>query len=374
MFRSFLSLQHVDPGYDANHVLTFILQPPGRRTPDALAALLQQVDERFRALPGVQGVGAAGPLPLDGGVSNIPWATETAGAADPSAFRQANFHVVRPGYFDALRAKLIAGRTFTEDDNTGTTNKVVIDNLLAALAFPGESAVGKTLLVRNLRPTGPNAPVNNKVEIIGVVQHQRHESVSVEGREAIFFVEQYIGTGSAPLWIVRTNGPPESIAGAVRAAITELDPKTPLAEVQPMTAFVDKSMGPTRFAMMLIGIFAGVAGLMAAIGLYGVLSTVVRQRTAEIGMRMVFGATRPGILRLIVAEGLRLSGFGIVGGLAAALALNGWMRSILVTVSPTDPATFGVIILLFLVIAMIASWVPARRAARLDSSVALREE
>jgi putative ABC transport system permease protein len=160
----------------------------------------------------------------------------------------------------------------------------------------------------------------------------------------------------------------------VRAAITELDPKTPLAEVQAMTAFVDKSMGPTRFAMMLIGLFAGVAGLMAAIGLYGVLSTVVRQRTAEIGMRMVFGATRPGILRLIVAEGLRLSGLGIVGGLAAALALNGWMRSMIVTVSPTDPATFGVIILLFLAIAMIASWVPARRAARLDPSVALREE
>ena len=374
MFRSFLSLQHVDPGYDANHVLTFILQPPGRRTPDALATFLRQVDERLRVLPGVQGVSAAGPLPLDGGVSNIPWATETAGAADPSAFRQANFHVVRPGYFEALKTKLIAGRTFTEDDNTGTTNKVVIDNLLAALAFPGESPVGKMLLVRNLRPNGPNAPVNNKVEIIGVVQHQRHESVSVEGREAIFFVEQYIGAGSAPRWIVRTNGPPESIAGAVRAAIMELDPKTPLAEVQPMTAFVDKSMGPTRFAMMLIGIFAGVAGLMAAIGLYGVLSTVVRQRTAEIGMRMVFGATRPGILRLIVAEGLRLSGLGIVGGLAAALALNGWMRSMLVTVSPTDPATFGVITLLFLAIAIIASWVPARRAARLDPSVALREE
>jgi putative ABC transport system permease protein len=141
-----------------------------------------------------------------------------------------------------------------------------------------------------------------------------------------------------------------------------------------MTAFVDKSMGPTRFATLLIGIFAGVALLMAAIGLYGVLSTIVRQRTAEIGMRIVFGATRPRILRLIVGEGLRLSGFGIVAGLVAALALTGLMRSMLVTVSPTDPVTFGFITILFLWIAVIASLLPARRASQLDPSVALREE
>src|SRR5262249_24763462 len=163
-------------------------------------------------------VSAAGPLPLDGGTSNIPWATE-AGAADPSAFRQADFHAVRPGYFETLRTKLIAGRTFTTDDNKAPARIVVIDSLLAAPAFPNESAVGKRLLVRNLRPNTPNAPQNDEVEVIGVVQHQRHESVSVEGREGIFFVEQYerLGPGSAPRWIIRTKGQPEAIGGAVRA-------------------------------------------------------------------------------------------------------------------------------------------------------------
>src|SRR5262249_35883421 len=234
----------------------------------------------------------------------------------------------------------------------------------------------KRLLVRNLRPNTPNAPQNDEVEVIGVVQHQRHESVSVEGREGIFFVEQYerLGPGSAPRWIIRTKGQPEAIGGAVRAAISQLDPKSPIGEVQPMTAFVDKSMGPTRFAMLLIGIFAGVAGLMAAIGLYGVLSTIVRQRTSEIGMRIVFGATRPSILRLIVSEGLRLSVLGVVAGFAAAVGLTGLIRSMLVSVTPTDPVTFASITVLFLSIAVIASWLPARRAARLDPTVALREE
>src|SRR5262249_42151693 len=160
--------------------------------------------------------------------------------------------------------------------------------------------VGKTLLVRNLRPNGPNAPQNEKVEVIGVVHHQRHESVSSEGREAIFFVEAFFGPGASGRWLVRTAGRPEALGPSVRAAIAELDPKLPLGDMQPMSAFVDKSMAPTRFAVVLIGIFAGVAGLLAAVGLYGVLATVVRQRTAEIGMRMVFGASRTNILRLVV--------------------------------------------------------------------------
>jgi putative ABC transport system permease protein len=376
MFRSFNALQRVDPGYEATHVLSFVLQSPQLNGPNAQnqTAFLQQVNDRIAAIPNVESVSAATPLPLDGGVSLVPWATPEAGAADPSAFRQAGFHIVRPGYFETLKTRLIAGRTFTSDDNIPNTSRVVVDDLLAARAFPHGSPIGKTLLVRNLRFNGPNAPINVTVEVIGVVKHQRHESVTAEGREAIFFVEQYFGPGAAGRWIVRTKGEPDAIASAVRAAMVALDPKITLGEVQPMMAFVDKSMGPTRFAMQLIGIFAGIAGVMAAIGLYGVLSTVVRQRTAEIGMRIVFGATRPSILRLVVSEGLRLSGLGVVVGLIAALALTGWIRSILVAVTPTDPATFGVITVLFLSIAVVASWLPAIRAARLDPTVALREE
>jgi len=373
MLRSFVALQHVDPGYDPTHVLTFLLQAP-QRTNAERAVFLRQVSDRVGTIPGVLRVSAASPLPLDGGTVNVPWATETAGASDPTAFRQANWHAVRPGYFETLKTKLIAGRTFTDEDNTAQTTRVIVDELLAARAFPNGSAVGQTLLVRNLRGNGPKAPQNEKVEVIGVVAHQRHETLLAEGREAIFFVDEYFGAGTATRWTVRTSGAPETIAPSVRAAIAALDPKLALAEVQPMTAFVDKSMAPMRFAVMLITVFAAIAVLLAAIRLYGVLATVVRQRTAEIGMRMVFGAPRASILRMIVGEGVRLSAAGIAAGLVAAFAITRLMRSMLVAVTPTDPATFATITVLFLAIAALASWLPARRAAQLDPTVALRDE
>jgi predicted permease len=371
MLRSFVALQHADPGYDPSHILTFSLQI---RQPDQarFVAFLQQVTERLRAVPGVEAVSAATPLPLDGGSQNIPWATE-AGAADPSAFRQANFFVVRPNFFETLKTPVLAGRTFSDEDNRPGAAKAVIDEKLAAIAFPGRSAVGQALLVRNLRPNGPNAPQNLRVEVIGVVRHQRHESMAIEGREGIFFVDQAFGSG-ANRWAVRTTGPPESLGPSIRAALAELDPRMGIVEMQPMTEFVDKSMAPTRFAVVLIGVFAIVAVILAVVGLYGVLSTVVRQRTAEIGVRMAFGASRASILRLIVGEGLRLSGAGVLAGLAAAFAVTGLLRSMLVSVTPTDPVTFVSITALFLTISAIAAWLPAQRAARLAPTIALRDE
>ena len=161
-----------------------------------------------------------------------------------------------------------------------------------------------------------------------MVRHQRHESMAVEGREGIFFVDQAFGAG-ANRWAVRTTGPPESLGPSIRAALAELDPRMGIVDMQPMTVFVDKSMAPTRFAVVLIGVFAVVAVILAVIGLYGVLSTTVRQRTAEIGVRMALGASRASILRLIVGEGLR-GGAGVLAGLAAAFAVTELLRSMLV--------------------------------------------
>src|SRR5262249_29213979 len=158
---------------------------------------LKQTTEAVRAVPGVESVSAATPVPLDGGTQNIPWATDAA-ASDPSAFRQANFHTVRPGYFETLKTRLLEGRTFADDDNRpNAALRFVIDDKLAAIAFGGRPAVGQGLLVRNLRPQGPNAPQNVRGEVIGVVRHQRHESLAVEGREAIFFVDAAFGGGGA---------------------------------------------------------------------------------------------------------------------------------------------------------------------------------
>jgi predicted permease len=371
MLRSVLALAQINPGFDPNNVETFILQARSRNA-DERAVFNRQVRERLLAIPGVTGATAASPLPLDGQLINGRWGTETA-LSDPSKFRQANFHILLPGYFETLRTRLIAGRLFTDADNvidqkSDLPRQIIIDESLAALAFHNESPIGKRLL---LRITTPEA---EWYEVIGVVAHQRHSALATPGPEAIFVMDGHFGHGAATRWAVRTAGDPNQIVSAVRAAVAQLDPRAPLAEIQPMTTFVDKAMAPIRFTATLIGIFAAVAVVLAAVGLYGVLSTIVRQRTAEIGMRMVFGAPRFSILQLVVGEGLKLSAVGIAAGLVGALAITRVMATLLVGVNATDPATFAAIIVLFVGIAMVASWVPARRASRLDPMTAIREE
>ena len=371
MLRSVLALAQVKPGYDPDNVLTFVLQSRSAKAEER-AVFSRQVREHLMAIPGVSGATAATPLPLDGVLINGRWGTETA-VSDPTKFRQANFHGVLPGYFEALHTRLIAGRFFTEADNvidqkTDMPRQIIIDENLAALAFRGQPAVGKRLL---LRITTPEA---EWYDVIGVVGHQRHSSLAAAGPEAIFVMDGHFGHGFANRWAVRTSGDPNQIVAAVRAAVAQVDPRAPLAEIQPMTTFVDKAMAPIRFTATLIGIFAVVAVILAGVGLYGVLSTVVRQRTAEIGMRMVFGAPRSSILSLVVGEGLRLSAAGIAIGLAGAFAITRVMASMLVGVNPTDPVTFAAIVVLFGLIAVTASWIPARRASRLDPMAAIREE
>ena len=371
MLRSVIALGQVNPGYDPTHVLTFFLQSRSR-VADERMIFNRQVRERLLAIPGVTGATAATPLPLDGILINGRWGTDAA-LADPSKFRQANFHVVLPGYFETLHTRLVDGRLFTDADNvidqkSDMPRQVIIDETLAALAFRGEPAVGKRLL---LRITTPEAAW---YDVIGVVAHQRHSSLATPGPEAVFIPDGHFAHAAASRWAVRTTGDPNQIVTAVRAVVAEVDPRAPLAEIQPMTAFVDKAMAPIRFTATLIGIFAVVAALLAAIGLYGVLSTIVRQRTAEIGMRLVFGASRSSILGLVVSEGLRLSAVGMIAGVAGALAITRVMASMLVGVGAADPLTFAAIVVLFGLVSVAATWVPARRAARLDPMHAIREE
>ena len=373
MMRSFIALQQVDPGYAYENVLTFF-RPAAFPSPEQRDTFMRRVEERLRAVPGVTAVGAAQPFPLDGGTANIPYASEDTGSTDPAAFRQANFHVVTPGYFEMIGARLLKGRTFTTADNVqGQAEKVVIDDIAAAQFYPRGDAVGRRLLIRNLFGGGaPNAPQNVAVEIIGVIAHQRHETLTELGREGIFFVEAYTGFG-VPRWGLRTSGDPAAVASAVAAAVREVDARVPISEVQPMTALVEKANGPTRFAATMIGIFATVAVILAAIGLYGVLATTVRQRTAEIGMRMVCGAHPRGILRLVLAEGLQLSAVGMLLGFGIALSLTNVIQSMLVAITPTDPLTFAAITALFLVVVMTSALIPALRAARVDPVVAIRQ-
>ena len=367
MIRSFVALQRANPGYDPNGVLTFHL--PNLRQPDAAArhAFIRDLRARLQAMPGVTAVTAAGPLPLESRESLARYGTEEA-AADPSKFGQATFHSVQPGYFEAMRTRVVEGRTLQDHDSRPEVRRLVIDRVLAAKAFPGQSAVGKTLLTR-LR-----TPEAERFEVVGVVEHQRHATLAREGREAIFVAEGYMGHGSASRWAVRTSGDPLAMAGPVRAAVAAINPRVGVIEMQPMLAFVSRAQAQTKFALVLIGVFAGIALVLAAVGLYSVLSTTVRQRTAEIGVRMAFGAEHARIFRMMVVQGLKLSAIGIAIGIAAAALLTDVIRTLLVGVQPTDPATFSAMALGFLVIAAIACGVPAFRASRLDPMTALRDE
>ncbi len=367
MLRSFMEVHRVDLGFDPRGVLTFVVQNTRPLEREELATEARALREQFEAMNGVEAVTAAGPLPLDGRPASARWGTEAA-VADPNAFQQATVYAVLPGYVAAIGGRLVAGRDFTEADNLFDRRVVVIDDRLAAKAFPDEPAVGRRLLAR------VRTPEAEWFEVIGVVAHQRHLSITRPGPEAMYFTNGYMGFGAANRWAVRTSGDPARLASAVRAAAARVDPRLVVSEVRPMTDYVERAQAPTEFAFTLIAIFAVVAAVLAAVGLYGVLATAVRQRTQEIGVRTAFGAPRAAIFRLVVGQGLALGVTGVVVGLLAAVGLTRVMGSLLVGVTPTDPPTYAAIVALFLIIAAVATWLPARHAARLDPNDALRVE
>ena len=367
MFRSFLAIQRVDVGFDPHNLLTFQVLGNLGDKPPARQAFMRQFHERLAAMPGVRSLASSFPMPLAGGFNPIRWGTNEA-LTDQSKFQAADLQIVLPGYFEAMHTPLIAGRTFTEADNTPDRNLLIVDQALASKAFPFQSAVGKRILFRVRTPEAQWG------EIVGVVAHQRDVSLATPGREQLYVTDGYMNHGAAGWWALRTTGDPAGYAGRVRDEIRSLSPQLLVSDVDPMDARVLKAQAGTRFSLLLIGIFAAVAALLAAVGLYGVLSTAVRQRTAEIGVRMALGAPPSRVFRLVVGFGLRLSITGIAIGLLAALELTSVLKSMLVGVKPTDPATFVAMAVLFFLIAALASWIPARRAASLDPVEALREE
>jgi putative ABC transport system permease protein len=384
MLRSFVAVVRTDPGYTTEGVLTFSLQNTRPRSNDEALGFVNQLRARLLAIPGVTHVASSSRVPLDLTNNNGRWVNDV-NRGDETQFRQAEFFFVHTGFFESFSTRLIEGRLPTDADiapppdlgpnptpqqmaaaqerERTTARPVVVDEQLARAAFPGQSAVGKRIWSR----TG--GPDNTPFEIIGVVRHQRHTTLVTDEREALYF--------PAPImngkWVVRSSRGLTGLLPQVRAAIAEVDPAVPIADVYPMDFYLDRAMAPTRFALVMLAIFAAIAALLACVGLYGVLASAVRQRTAEIGVRMAFGAPSNSIFKLVIGQGLRLSGVGVVLGAGGALLLTGVIRSMLVGVKPTDPVTFILIGGLFVSVAVLASWIPARRAAALDPNVTLRD-
>ena len=367
MIRTFIALQNANPGFNPDNVLTFLIQNNRAQGVEGRQAFQRTMRERLKSIPGVIDATSAGPIPLDGTNSLARFGPMEA-LTDPSKFQQAIAHFVQPGYFEFTQTPVVAGRTFTEGDNRPGVKVIVIDELMAAQLFPTGNAIGQRMLAR------VTTPEPDTFEVIGVVKHQRHTTMMNDGEEGMFFTDGYSQFGAAFRWAVRTTGDPEAITGAVRAAMAQQDARLLMTEPRTWRSYFDEHIAPTRFALILIGVFAGVAAVLAMIGLYGVLATTVRQRTTEIGVRMAFGATQSRVLQLIIGQGLRLSIAGIILGIVAATVLTKVMASLLVGVSATDPLTFATMAVVFTIVATFAAWIPARRAAALNPNVALRDE
>jgi len=366
MMRSFVALQVADPGFNAQGVLTFNLNLPNDKypTPAAQLRFVDQLYDRIAELPSVTSAGTIGPLPLSGTGFNGRYATEE-NSGNLDTFRQADYRPIKGDYFKTMQTELLAGRTFTRDDELHVLPYIMVDDILAAKNFPDEDPIGQKLMIR----FGPEPVL---VEIIGVVRHQDSAQIKEEGTETIFMTNEMLGFAPFGTWVVRSKADPQAIIGPISKLVSELDPDVAIQGMQPMTDVVKESQAPTWFALSLISIFGVVALILASVGLYSVLAYVVRLRQTELGVRITFGATPAKIFSLVVGRGLLLGSVGALLGIVAALSLTHLMQNLLVEVSPTDPLTYVTICVLFLGISFLASFVPAQRATRVDPVVSLR--
>jgi putative ABC transport system permease protein len=371
LVRSFFKLRNVSPGYDPENVLTLDIPLPGTRYKEdaQLTAFYQRLIERVKALPGVEAVGAVSHLPLTGAEELDGFEVEGRPRIDAGENAQtADFRVVSPDYFGTMKIPLVRGRYFTERDTADTPGVIIIDETLAQRFFPGEDPLGKRIDEYGSR---------NKLgylTIVGVVSGIKHSSLDAEPKPAM-----YVSYLQSP-WLdmtltVRTSGPgAENLAAAVRQEVWALDKDQPVAGVQTMESLFAKAVAPQRFQMLLVGLFAAVALLLSVVGIYGVMAYSVTQRTHEIGIRMALGAQRGDVFKLLMGQGMTQALIGIAIGLVGAFILTRLMSSLLYGVSATDPLTFAGVSLLLTSVALLACYVPARRAMKVDPMVALRYE
>ena len=376
MVRSFAAIQKVNPGFDAKNVVTFNVPIPFLKylTSQLRASFSNQLGDRLATIPGVESVGGVTPLPLAGGEQYSVGSYGKIGDSD-DAYRtnKADFRAVLPGYFEAMKIQLVSGRTFVRSDNEAEALDVaMVDAKFATKVFGKESPLGAQVLVDHFNEqtfTLERLPVT----IVGVVANVRSTSLAAEGRETIYV--PYVFQSFLPMtFVVRTARDPASLIPQIRTEVSAMDKDVPVADLSTLESWVTEAMAPTRFLLALSGTFAGLALVLAAIGLYGVVSFSARQRTREIGVRVALGASDGDVRRLILGQGMMVAAVGIVLGLGASLALTRVVSSYLVGVSATDPVTFLGVPLVLLGVAALASYLPARRAMTIDPVRALHEE
>ena len=371
MMRSFSRLLAVDPGFKADHVLTAFVSLPDAKYPkrEEQNAFFDRLLERLRNVPGVSAAGVISDLPLFGG-SSTGFDIDGRPAWAPGQRPLADYRLINPDYFAAMGMKLVKGRAFSRYDTEDSPGVVIINETMAARFFPGEDPIGKRLDLS--RP-------KDLREIVGVVADVRNYGVDAEVKPEVYvpFLQNapgYLsGMASATNLVVRSTNDPSSLTHALREQVQALDKDQPVSEIRTMEWYLADSMAQRRFNMLLLAVFAGLALVLAAVGIYGVIAYTVTQRTHEMGIRIALGARGGDILKLIFAHSMFTTGAGIVIGLGAAFGLTRLLQNLLYQVTATDPFVFASIPLLLLLVAMLATYIPARRAMKINPITALRE-
>ncbi|HET9210746.1 MAG TPA: ABC transporter permease [Thermoanaerobaculia bacterium] len=366
MIRSFLRLQAVDPGFDPKGLLTMRALLPASKYPDDARqiAFFREAAARLRTLPGVISATTVSALPFADLGAATSFAIEGTSFTHEADKPSTDVRVVDEEYFHTLGIPLLAGRTFTAREAVEDRKVAVINETMARKYFPGVNPVGKRILVNmTAEPT--------YTEIIGVVGDARYSSLDGELHPMVYWTPPHL-TYSAMTFVLRTAGDPADLAPAARREILAIDKDQPVSDVRTMEDWVSESLARTRFGTLLLGAFAGLALILAAAGLYGVMSYSVAQRQNEIGVRMALGARAGDVLRLVIRQGLALVLVGVALGLLGALALTRLLASLLYEVSATDPLTFAALALLLTAVSGVACYIPARRAARVDPLIAMR--
>ena len=371
LLKSFAHLLSVKPGFVTENVLTMQVGLPNAsyQQPQKRVAFMQQLEQNLAGAPEVASIGFVTRLPLMSALNNVTTFLAIEGKPVPVGERpEIDFRRASTGYFQTMGIPLLAGRLVTEQDVTNSTGAVVINEAMAKRFWPGEDPVGKRI------STATSAGQQTQWQtIVGVVGSVRHLGLDVEPRPEIYY-HTNTNPPFGPVVVIRTTSDPQRLISIARAKVRELDKDVPIANVNTMEQLVAQSVAQRRFGMFLVGIFAALALVLAVIGIYGVVSYSVTQRTNEIGVRMALGASTTDVLKMVLKNGMTLALIGVGIGLAGAFAATRLMVAMLFEVKPTDLATFAIVSVGLILVALLACYVPARRAMKVDPLVALRYE
>jgi putative ABC transport system permease protein len=369
MIKSFMRLQQVSPGFEPNNLLTMNIALPRQKYKEAQQsnAFFDQLVEQIKTLPGVKSVGGIDPLPFSNSNVSTGFVVEGAPEVPLSDRPDVGQRAVTPTYFETMGIPVLKGRSFTAQDRDNTPHVIIVNEALASRYWPNQDVMGKRLGFAD------DPSKQSWREIVGVVGNVKHFGLETEANPEVYFPYQQLPKNFMSV-VVRTSSDPMSMIPAIRSQVSTIDKDQPVFDIMTMDQRLAKSVASNRFVMLLLGTFSVLALGLAAVGLYGAMAYMVSQRTQEIGLRMALGASRSDVFKLVVGKGMRLAIIGTAIGLVASLALTRVMRTLLFEVTPNDALTLVIVPVVLLTVALLACYIPARRATNVDPLTSLRDE